>query len=92
MDDELKCPICFEVPEKEIYQCLNGHTVCDSCCTDLKLCPQCREPYGSKKSRNRALEQILDKQTFDCNFKNEGCNEKLKRQDITKHAEDCPFE
>ncbi|ODM92666.1 E3 ubiquitin-protein ligase Siah1 [Orchesella cincta] len=92
MDDHLKCPICFEIPEKEIYQCASGHTICDTCSSSLKLCPQCREPYGTKKIRNRALEQILDSQSFDCNFKEKGCKEKLKRQNITKHSENCPFD
>ncbi|ODM92660.1 E3 ubiquitin-protein ligase Siah2 [Orchesella cincta] len=89
MDDDLNCPICFETPEKEIYQCVNGHTICNICSENINECPQCREPYGPKKIRNRALEQILDKQTFNCNFKDNGCLEKLNRQDITKHSETC---
>ncbi|ODM92662.1 E3 ubiquitin-protein ligase SIAH1 [Orchesella cincta] len=91
MEEHLKCPICFEIPAQEIYQCASGHTVCGTCSANLELCPQCREPYGTKKIRNRALEQILDTQTFDCIHKDEGCKEKLKRQEILKHADICPL-
>ena len=30
-----------------IYQCRNGHNVCERCCSNpaLASCPQCREPY-----------------------------------------------
>ncbi|ODM92655.1 E3 ubiquitin-protein ligase SIAH1 [Orchesella cincta] len=92
MEEHQKCPICFEIPAQEIYQCASGHTVCGSCSTNLELCPQCRDPYGSKKIRNRALEQILDAQTFDCIHKDKGCKEKLKRQEISNHADVCPFD
>ncbi|ODM92658.1 E3 ubiquitin-protein ligase sina [Orchesella cincta] len=91
MDDEhQKCPICMDIPEKEIYQCVGGHIICHICIANLSTCPQCREPYGAKKIRNRILEQILDKQTFDCLHVEGGCVEKLKRQELLKHAVICP--
>ncbi|ODM92657.1 E3 ubiquitin-protein ligase Siah1, partial [Orchesella cincta] len=89
MEDLQCCPICFDIPEREIYQCIGGHTICHICVANLKHCPQCREPYGKKKIRNRILEQILDQQTFNCIHADEGCKEKLKRQDISKHAKIC---
>ncbi|CAL8068180.1 unnamed protein product [Orchesella dallaii] len=91
MDDHVKCPICFQTPELQIFQCVRGHTICHVCILKIQLCPQCRIPYGSTKIRNRVLEQILDKQEFDCVYKVKGCEEKLKRQSITKHEEICPF-
>ncbi len=64
--EQFKCPICFEIPEKEIFQCQNGHTICDVCVQCLSLCPQCRVGLKPAKIRNRALEEILDLMTFDC--------------------------
>ncbi|CAL8098646.1 unnamed protein product [Orchesella dallaii] len=91
MDNHFECPICFEIPSAEIYQCTNGHTICSECSVNIKSCPECRVPYGNSKIRNRALEQILDKQTFPCVFKEKGCSELCKRQDVDKHGLNCYY-
>jgi len=91
MEDQLKCPICFEIPPNEIYQCTNGHTICRVCRAELIWCPQCRDPFGVKKIRTLALEQILDDYKFNCSYKEKGCSEKLKRQDLPNHAKICSF-
>ncbi|ODM92661.1 E3 ubiquitin-protein ligase Siah1 [Orchesella cincta] len=90
MDNLRNCPICFDIPESEVYQCVRGHTICHICIAKLTSCPQCREPYGVDKIRSRVSEQLLDNQTFDCIYVEGGCKEKLKRQDISKHGETCP--
>ena len=44
----LECPVCLETMVRvRIYQCRNGHNVCERCSTNPSLvsCPQCREPY-----------------------------------------------
>ncbi|CAL8068172.1 unnamed protein product [Orchesella dallaii] len=89
MEEHQSCPICFEIPSQEIYQCVGGHTICHTCVVKIHSCPHCRVPYGAQKIRNRVLEQILDNQTFDCVNAGNGCKEKLKRQDILTHAEFC---
>ena len=35
---DLSCPICFEIPlpPKRIYQCSQGHTICDICLNKLQ--------------------------------------------------------
>lgn len=57
------CPICFEVPNAmKIFQCQNGHVICEACCQSVILCPQCNvEISGISKIRNRAMEAILAK-------------------------------
>ncbi|CAL8068170.1 unnamed protein product [Orchesella dallaii] len=92
MEDLQNCPICFEVPKQEIFQCINGHTICGFCIENLGSCPQCRQPYGTNKIRCRALEEILNTQTFDCVNKEEGCKKILKRQEIAEHADICQFD
>ena len=54
----LECPVCLELawPPKKIYQCREGHIVCDSCKANpnLKTCPMCRISFSSNlTSRNR---------------------------------------
>ncbi len=39
---EVECPICLQLPDKEIYQCKNGHMICASCSSEVETCPQCR--------------------------------------------------
>ena len=59
----LECPVCLELawPPRKIYQCREGHIVCDQCKANpaLKLCPMCRIPLASNlTSRNRQLEEL----------------------------------
>ena len=54
----LECPVCLEIawPPKKIFQCREGHIVCDTCKANpnLKTCPMCRIPLSSNlTSRNR---------------------------------------
>ncbi|CAL8105801.1 unnamed protein product [Orchesella dallaii] len=57
----LECPICFEIPRAEIYQCSNGHIICTDCKSKLNICPQCQIPYrvDGQLIRNRAVEAII---------------------------------
>ncbi|CAL8133681.1 unnamed protein product [Orchesella dallaii] len=90
--DQLRCPICFEIPQKEVYQCRNGHTICSNCSKCMENCPQCRVPFGNEnKIRVRALESLLDTMKFDCSNKEFGCKQKLKRKEMASHAELCIF-
>jgi len=45
---EFECTICLDVPHKEskIYQCCNGHLVCENCHEKLKTCPSCKKKLG----------------------------------------------
>lgn len=57
----LECPVCLEImTNKKIFQCLNGHNVCEECSRNASLssCPQCRVSYASVVVRNRGLEEL----------------------------------
>jgi len=59
----LECPVCLELawPPKRIYQCREGHIVCDVCKSNpnLRNCPMCRIPFATNfTSRNRQLEEL----------------------------------
>ena len=54
----LECPVCLELawPPKKIFQCREGHIVCDTCKANpnLKTCPMCRISFSNNlTSRNR---------------------------------------
>ncbi len=94
-EDLLSCPVCLEIPKKEIYQCKNGHVICAQCLSSgvSGKCPQCRVPLDrDHATRNRSLESILDTMTFDCPQKLKGCTEKLARGSFQMHSEkECKF-
>ena len=54
------CPICWEAmnPPKRIFQCSNGHLVCEVCRSqpEIRGCPTCRQPI---MGRATAMEQLL---------------------------------
>ena len=54
------CPICWEAmtPPKRIFQCTNGHLVCEVCRSqpEVQGCPTCRQPI---MGRATAMEQLL---------------------------------
>jgi len=59
----LECPVCLELawPPKKIYQCREGHIICEECKSNpaLKVCPMCRIPLANNlTSRNRQLEEL----------------------------------
>jgi len=57
----LECPVCLDTMSGcRIYQCRNGHNVCERCSSNPALvsCPQCREPYRNIRVRNLGLEQL----------------------------------
>ncbi|XP_023336641.1 uncharacterized protein LOC111707735 [Eurytemora carolleeae] len=59
-----ECPVCldFAWPPRKIFQCQEGHIVCEVCYsnTDLQNCPICRIPIREQGqvSRNRQLEEL----------------------------------
>ena len=55
--DILECPVCLQIPnEGPVFQCQRGHIACNICHPKLKICPICRELFGS--NRNFPLEKI----------------------------------
>ncbi|CAG7828833.1 unnamed protein product [Allacma fusca] len=54
-----ECPICMEALRAPIYQCHNGHMVCNSCEAQIRQCPICREEMPTRKIRNLPIEQIV---------------------------------
>lgn len=54
----LLCPVCFEMFEGRIFQCSQGHSVCERCKGHLNNeCPQCRGPFVG--TRNYVLEEMV---------------------------------
>lgn len=93
--DHATCPICMEIPAFEIYQCTNGHILCEYCLLKVKLCPQCQQSFEVDgipiRIRARVLENILDSIERPCPYKKEGCTGKFSRKLLNEHKETCIF-
>eukprot|EP00961_Rhodomonas_salina_P234549 3170135-Rhodomonas_salina.1 len=62
MSKLLDCTVCFENARGPVYQCMEGHLLCDACWTRLNTphagCPTCSATLG--RIRCRFAEQIRD--------------------------------
>lgn len=84
----LECPICIDYFTVPIFQCDNGHAICDRCSKRSPNCPFCKFPIG-RKLRNYNLEQQLSLIDIYCNFK--GCNAQIKLASRIVHENECKF-
>ena len=81
-----ECPICLNIcRSKNVYQCKNGHIVCDQCYTKLttKDCPTCRNEMF--KTRNFVSKKLLERLPTPCQCV--GCSE----DELENREEECSF-
>ena len=58
--DLLECPVCMEtIKSVPVYQCTNGHVICNGCIEKLNNCPICRN--DSALVRILKLEKIVQR-------------------------------
>ena len=79
IQDALECIVCLDVPKNDpIYQCDNGHILCNSCHANVTDCPMCRVKLGT--SRNLAVERVLSKFPRACEYDTHGCKIKMIKE------------
>ena len=86
--EELECPICTTLMRPPIYQCEEGHTVCNKCHKKIDKCPTCRCKMKSK-IRNRALEKVAQEMKFPCSL--DGCGLQIEYSKLQTHEKKCGF-
>ena len=93
--EDLTCPICLFIL-KEPVSCSeknNSHNFCKECIDkylqDNNNCPTCKLNFEYKK--NKKIIDALNKLSFYCLYKNEGCNEILSYSDYLSHFKNCKF-
>ena len=62
-EKDFECPVCYEImcPPSRIFQCNNGHLICEVCKghTEIRTCPTCRVPLGpTSLMRNIPMEKL----------------------------------
>ena len=85
-----ECPVCLNIcRSKTIYQCENGHIVCEQCYPKLtvKNCPKCRNEMF--KTRSLVSEKIFERLPTPCQFA--GCSEEIMLNELENHEKECSF-
>ena len=62
-EKDFECPVCYEMmrPPSRIFQCNNGHLICEDCKShsEIRTCPTCRVPLGpTSLLRNIPMEKL----------------------------------
>jgi len=86
---ELECPVCLEYMESPIKMCENGHTICDSCGSQVSKCPSCRGTFT--KARNFTLGRIAATAIFPCKNREAGCGKTFTVNHKNSHQSQCWF-
>ncbi|CAL8133607.1 unnamed protein product [Orchesella dallaii] len=87
----LECPVCYETLVSPIYQCQNGHIICNNCIERLAQCGECRVPLAGARIRNVALENICKSVDVKCPNRAEGCGVMTTVEKLKAHLEICGY-
>ena len=86
----LECPVCLSLPKSTpIYQCENGHIICNACRERVSHCPQCNMLLG--KIRCLTAESFIDSFFIPCPFAKHGCDAWLQHEQEDEHKKSCEF-
>jgi len=86
-----ECPICFDYAVPPIYQCQNGHLVCQSCSVKITHCPTCRVPITEPSIRNLQLDRLANTFQFPCKYNFNGCQWRSYWFQKREHEESCEY-
>ena len=87
------CAVCMHAPDCNVFQCRNGHILCDGCLQKLRdgrrndmraECPTCHE-HGDF-FRNLAVENVIADMPAVCQY----CAEGTTRGTLASHVLRCP--
>ena len=94
--DSFVCPICFEYLTPPVIRCKRDHNCCLACIEKMILlsggnkCPTCRD-FIDKDNRNRFVEEQLEQLIVSCQWKKNGCKNKIPLSRREKHEKLCEF-
>lgn len=81
-----ECPICLDTLSRPIYQCFRGHLICEICEKKHLKCPTC-ESSMSRKVRNLAMEELVEKVPMECPNSIEGCENRCRAAEMKDHLD-----
>ncbi len=92
--EDLRCPVCLEVRHDcKIFQCGNGHLICELCHSSVTQCPICRVTLPKPGSRNLFAEKAIRNLPQPCKNAHKGCPFATKdSKAFDAHSSACHFE
>jgi len=82
----LECPVCLEGmrPPKKIFQCSNGHVICELCKNNpgVRTCPTCRVEF----SRHNCVRNIVAEKLARSTYSSSDSEENLIRPSHTRES------
>ncbi|GAB2288886.1 hypothetical protein Dimus_023193 [Dionaea muscipula] len=88
--DVLECPICFDPLTSRVFQFVDGHIGCSSCCGKLEnKCPPCPNEIG--RTWCRAIEKVIDSVKIKCRYADYGCKDLVNYGQIREHEKTCKY-
>nr|CAD7398051.1 unnamed protein product [Timema cristinae] len=85
----LECPACHNYMVEDIYQCVNGDSICSSCKKTMAKCPTCSGDFVD--TRCLFAEKIAQEIYYPCKNVQTGCQEMLLMKDRTYHELNCLY-
>lgn len=85
----LECPVCFNPMVPPIYQCVAGHSICDSCKAQVNDCPTCHADI--QNTRNYLLEEMTNHFKYPCKYREYDCLFVSTANEIKLHETECKF-
>ena len=95
--EDFICPICLSVL-KNPQSCSdnkNSHSFCKECIetyiheNNNNTCPTCKQIFQNKI--NNDINESLNKLSFNCYYKNEGCNKIISYSEYLNHINNCEY-
>ena len=93
--EDLICPICLQILRNPFCcsEKINSHSFCKECIDEFlkekNKCPVCKLIFEYKNNTN--LKDKLNKLSFYCMFKNEGCDKILSDSEYLNHINNCEY-
>lgn len=91
--DLFRCYYCSEYFELPVKQCINNDLICHSCVIvkkNLSMCPICGIPI-MEGSERPSYGRIMSEMEIDCQWKANGCQQKLPLSSYRPHIRSCEF-
>ncbi|KAJ3657072.1 hypothetical protein Zmor_016104 [Zophobas morio] len=88
----LECPVCKDIMREPIFQCLTGHSICQSCRNKLSKCPTCRKGFSQENIRNFSLEALIPFVQYECVYRQFGCTSMFLGSEIDEHEDGCTYQ
>ena len=90
--DILQCPVCYLTPKRseKIEVCINGHYICESCCSKVTTCPVCRS--NKLNFPSPLLKRLLESLPMSCSYASFGCQDTFDEEhDLEEHKTKCGY-